>query len=460
MYAEHFNLRTEPFGLTPDPAYLYLSPDHREALAAVSYGITEGRGFVTLVGEVGTGKTTVLYTLLSQMGPEVRAAYVSYTTQSFEELFATALRDLGVEVAGTSKLALLTAFNAHLLSLADEEHSTALIFDEAQNLSDATFEELRLLSNFETYSRKLLQIVLVGQPELQERLRRPQLRQLKERVSVRAFINPLSRTETERYIAHRLERVGGSAERLFERRALRAIVRRSGGIPRRVNILCHNALLFAYGRNLPRVTAEAAREAIAEMDERRPGWLPRPALRRVLERSFLWRWTAGLAIATAVLVGLRVMSSFFSVESAAVASLPGFTEPAAVEPEAVSIPAPPAELGPARIAGTAALERAGENSARTNDRIVQSADIAEGRPIAVSSPEPLALTVPPGATLIRLLHDLYGRDMDSVSARELFAEILRLNPQVQDVNLIFAGDSLRLPRPPARPGDQAPGGAS
>src|SRR5512145_2199932 len=191
MYAEYFRLTAEPFGLTPDPAFLYLSPQHREALAAVQYGLLDGRGFITLVGEVGTGKTTLLYSLLSRLTSDVQGAYVAYTTQSFEDLLGSVLKDLGVEPAGRSKQDLLGAFNAHLVRQADAGRTVALIIDEAQNLSDQTFEELRLLSNFETYTRKLLQVVLVGQPELQDRLRRPQLRQLHERVSVRAFINPL-----------------------------------------------------------------------------------------------------------------------------------------------------------------------------------------------------------------------------------------------------------------------------
>src|SRR5262245_52590745 len=275
MYADYFRLTAEPFGLTPDPAFLYLSPDHREALAAVQYGLLDGRGFITLVGEVGTGKTTLLYSLLSRLTSDVQAAYVGYTTQSFEEILGAVLKDLGVEPAGRSKQDLLAAFNAHLLHQADAGRTVALIIDEAQNLSDQTFEELRLLSNFETYTRKLLQVVLVGQPELQERLRRPQLRQVHERISVRAFINPLSRIEMERYIEHRLQRVGGTSERLFTPMARRLIVWRAAGIPRRANILCHNALLFAYGRGLPLVSPGIAREAIAEMDGRRPGLLPR-----------------------------------------------------------------------------------------------------------------------------------------------------------------------------------------
>src|SRR5215470_1139213 len=177
VYAVHFGLSGQPFGLTPDPAFLYLGPAHREALAGVEYGLADRRGFVTLVGEVGTGKTTLLYSLLGQLRADVQAAYVNYTQQSVRRLLASVLKDLGVVAPGTSKASLILALNRHLRRRSDEGGTTAIVIDEAQNLSDEAFEELRLLSNFETYSEKLLQTVLVGQTELDERLRRPHLRQ-------------------------------------------------------------------------------------------------------------------------------------------------------------------------------------------------------------------------------------------------------------------------------------------
>src|SRR6516165_7513234 len=234
MYFEHFRLSGEPFSLTPDPAFLFLSAKHREAMAAVQYGLLNGRGFITLIGEVGTGKTTILYSVLSQLGPEVAAAYVPYAAHTFDDLLAAALKDLGEQPpAGASRLALL-----------------------------------------EILQRLLLQ-----------RVRQQNLRQLQQRVSVRAIINPLDANEMEAYILHRLKQVGGD-ERLFEPAALRLIVRHAQGIPRRANILCHNALLFAFGRSEPRVTVDVAQEAIAEMDERRPGLLGRDALRRLPRWSF------------------------------------------------------------------------------------------------------------------------------------------------------------------------------
>ena len=157
MYFEHFRLSGEPFSLTPDPAFLFLSAKHREAMAAVQYGLLNGRGFITLIGEVGTGKTTILYSVLSQLGPEVAAAYVPYAAHTFDDLLAAALKDLGQQPpAGASRLALLEILQRLLLQRDAAGVRTALVIDEAQSLTDATFEELRLLSNFETYTHKLL----------------------------------------------------------------------------------------------------------------------------------------------------------------------------------------------------------------------------------------------------------------------------------------------------------------
>lgn len=471
MYAEHFGLAADPFSLTPDPAFLYLSPDHREALAAVQYGLLDGRGFITLIGEVGTGKTTLLYSILGRRHEGLEAAYVSYSAQRFEDLLASALKDLKIETAGMTKAALLEALNQHLVKRADEKRTTALIIDEAQNLSDESFEELRLLSNFETYTRKLLQIVLVGQPELQERLRQSGLRQLRERVSVRAYVNPLSRDEMAKYVAHRLQRAGGAADELFTPRALRILVRRTGGIPRRANILCHNALLFAFGRNLARVTHIEAREAVAEMDERRPGRLRRRALRRVPFQPGAWRWAA--ALGGAVVVGM-VASQLWSVSASgrpippapvadsesdpiavlapgdAVAATQAF-EPAAELPET---PEPVVAAEPSE-AGEVAEREAGVRTAR-----VEASPVVTTVPARAPAVEPivstagsmsldtLSVVVPRGAALWGLLRDVYGDRFAEFDRPALYDRVRELNPHVTDVNLIIAGDRLRLPVPP------------
>ncbi len=263
IWREQFDLTADPFALTPDPAYLFLSEGHAEALAGLKLGLWERRGLMVMTGEVGTGKTTLVYSLLSGLDPKIETAYLSNTLLSFEEMLQSALKDFGAPARSHRRLDLLDGLNSFLRGLAEEGRTAALVIDEAQNLSDEVFEALRLLLNFETYKSKLLQIVLVGQPELSARLRRPALRQIDERVAVRCRLPSLGSREARGYIDHRLGTAGGSAK-IFTRPALAYLVHRSAGIPRRINILCHNAMLFAYGRELSRVNlavvAQAARE--------------------------------------------------------------------------------------------------------------------------------------------------------------------------------------------------------
>ena len=246
MYWEHFNLKGEPFSLTPDPAFLYLSAVHAEAYAALIVGLRERRGLLAMIGEVGTGKTTLVYSLLSRLGPEIHTAYISNPRLSFEGILRSALRDFGVQCDDIQASDLLEAFDRFLLRCAEEGTTAALVIDEAQNLPNETFEDLRLLTNFETYKNKLLQIVLVGQPELDAKLRDPSLRQVTDRIAVRCHVNPLTPRETRSYIQHRLAACGGSSD-VFTEAALKELVRRSLGIPRTINVLAHNAMLFAYG---------------------------------------------------------------------------------------------------------------------------------------------------------------------------------------------------------------------
>ncbi len=265
MYWQHFGLSAEPFSLTPDPAFLYMSEGHGEALAALKLGLLERRGLRAMIGEVGTGKTTLLYSLLAGLEAEIKTAYVSNTRLSFDDILNTILGDFGVTPASNDRLAMLDALNDFLVDCAEQDTTAAVIIDEAQNLSAEAFEEIRLLSNFETYTTKLLQIVLVGQPELATKLNQRELRQINERIAVRCHLNPLTDDEARSYIEHRLVAAGGSIE-VFSRRALATITNWSSGIPRRINILSHNSLLVAYGRGLTTVTPGIVEDAIRDQE--------------------------------------------------------------------------------------------------------------------------------------------------------------------------------------------------
>ncbi|HEY7517636.1 MAG TPA: AAA family ATPase [Methylomirabilota bacterium] len=275
MYAAYFGLTERPFSLAPDPRYLFLSNGHREALAHLVYGL-QGGGFVQLTGEVGTGKTTVCRALLDQLPSEVDVAMIFTPRLTAVELLAAVCTELRVEVPpGTPSVKLLIdLLSRKLLDTHAQGRRTVVIIDEAQNLSTEVLEELRMLTNIETTREKLLQVILIGQPELNEMMQRPELRQLGQRVTARYHLRPFAFAETEAYVRHRLE-VAGQPEPMFTRPALWTAHRRSGGVPRLINNICDRALLGAYAKGKRRVTMNIVRRAAVEVLGPGPGqyWL-------------------------------------------------------------------------------------------------------------------------------------------------------------------------------------------
>ncbi len=290
MYEKHFGLRHRPFSITPDPRYLYLSERHREALAHLLYGVGEGGGFVLLTGEVGTGKTTLCRTLLEQLPADVDLALILNPRLDAVELVAAICDELEVAYpAGSTSLKMLVAvLNDFLLQNHAAGRRTVLVIDEAQNLAPEVLEQVRLLTNLETAEIKLLEIVLIGQPELRRLLARDDLRQLAQRITARYHLEPLSREETTAYVRHRLQ-VAGVERPLFSSGALRALYRLSGGVPRLLNIICDRALLGAYVEERSRVDGKilgtAAREVLAA--EGADGWRWRLPFRRPLVLAVL-----------------------------------------------------------------------------------------------------------------------------------------------------------------------------
>ena len=277
MYTSFFGLNEKPFSITPDPRYLFLSERHAEALAHLLYGVTESGGFIQLTGEVGTGKTTIVRSLLEQMPPDTRVALVlnpRLTPHEFLLAICEELRlPLDLEQRGSMK-AIVDALNQRLLDAHAEGQRVVLIVDEAQNLSPDVLEQIRLLTNLETAKQKLLQIILIGQPELRHLLARTDLRQLAQRITGRYHLEPLDRAETQAYISHRLRVAGGGAE-IFTAPAAKAIHRAAHGIPRLINVICDRALLGAFSRERPRVNRSLARHAVSEVSgEDRRTWRP------------------------------------------------------------------------------------------------------------------------------------------------------------------------------------------
>jgi general secretion pathway protein A len=298
LYGQFFMLSDAPFRLTPDPDFFYLTQPHLQALERIRYAIRTGTGFMWVLGEVGTGKTTLCRYLLKEITEQAHVAYIVSPSLSFRELLAAILDDLGLSYDSTaSKKELVDRFRSFLLE--EAQRRTVVVIDDAQTMPDETLEDLRLLSNLETDKEKLVQVLLIGQPELKEKLAQPHLRQLNQRIAIRCEIPPLSEEEVRHYVAWRLQRAGNRGQIHLSPGALRRLTRQSGGIPRLVNLLAEYALLAAYvegTRSLePRHVERAARELSLEPP---PGKAKRP-------KRFMLAASAGI-LATAGLAWLAV----------------------------------------------------------------------------------------------------------------------------------------------------------
>src|ERR1700729_1619933 len=360
MYTAFFGLSEKPFAITPDPRYLYLSERHAEALAHLLYGINESGGFIQLTGEVGTGKTTVVRTLLSRVPHHADVAVILNPRVTPVEFLLTICEELGLEIAEADRDSvkqMVDALNRRLLGAHAEGRRIVVLVDEAQNLSFEVLEQVRLLTNLETATHKLLQIILIGQPELRDLLDRTDLRQLAQRITGRYHLMPLSREETKGYVRHRL-RVAGATEDIFTPGALSELHRLSLGIPRVINVACDRALLGAYTQETKKITASLVRQAAGEVYGRRffPTWLGGGV-----------GSLAAVALAGTVFLGWQfwrhqspVLSASRAIKSAAAAHTAA-PHPAAVLPGVVPVAAPPAP----RLASVNALLQA--NEANTTD---------------------------------------------------------------------------------------------
>jgi general secretion pathway protein A len=378
MYTSFFGLQEKPFAITPDPRYLYLSERHAEALAHLLYGINEAGGFIQLTGEVGTGKTTVIRSLLEQLPGHADVALILNPRVTPAEFLLTICEELHVPVPESGKgstKTLMDLIGRQLLDTHARGRRVVLIVDEAQNLSTQTLEQVRLLTNLETATTKLLQIILIGQPELRELLDQPELRQLAQRITGRYHLSPLSPEESAGYVKHRMRIAGATAE-VFTPSALREIHRLSGGIPRVINVICDRALLGAFTQEDHRAGAALVRQAASEVYGRP---VPAPWLK--------WATTAAVAAAVGLLaVGLWTYLS--------------------------QRPAAPADAGQPRTAATV-------QEAQSEPTTVAAAAGAETAPTA--APEPVLVATPPQVPLAELLVR-HGNDTTTEAAlAKLFA---------------------------------------
>ena len=271
LYQAHFGLAREPFSIAPDPRTLYLSERHREALAHLLYGLQGGGGFVLLTGEIGAGKTTVSRCMLEQVPPSCQVAYLLNPRQSVDELLSSICQEFRIDVApGAGRKAHVDALNAFLLDSHAQGRTSVLLIDEAQALSVEVLEQLRLLTNLETDDRKLLQILLIGQPELRTLVTQPALEQLAQRIVARYHLGPLTADETVHYVRHRMAVAGCAGLLPFDAGSLKRLHVLTQGIPRRINLVCDRALLAAYAQGVARIDArqlsKAANEVLGSTD--------------------------------------------------------------------------------------------------------------------------------------------------------------------------------------------------
>lgn len=343
MYTDFYQMTERPFNVTPDPKFLYLNSRYREAIASLNYGISQRKGFITLIGEAGTGKTTLLKRLLEDLDPKTKTVFIFNTNVTFEEILEYIFAEFDLAVHNGKKLYMLQRLNTFLLEELRNGGNVALLIDEAQDLEFSVLEDLRLLSNLETAKEKILQIVLSGQPELGQKLSNPILRQLRQRISINCRLLPLSREEITEYLQFRLQAAGCPDLKLFSREAEDRIYHFSRGVPRLVNVVCDNALVIGYALGKKRIGADIIDEAAADLlpvevvePEAPESAVVAPAPVRVRSSS---PWQPRVAVtglvATAIAIGAYSISrGRIAAPPDEVASRPvGIVEPVALAPQ-------------------------------------------------------------------------------------------------------------------------------
>jgi general secretion pathway protein A len=453
MFLDFFHLREQPFGVTPDPRYLYFSPGHREALASLFYGIETGRGFVSLIAQPGMGKTTLLFQLLQRWKAHVHSAFIFQTQCDSRELIRYLLEDFGIKSDGQDLVGMHALLNDFLYRETKAGKRVVVFIDEAQNLSESVLETVRLLSDFEAPDKKLLQIVLAGQPELGERLARPNLAQLRQRIAVQARLDPLPASEVVHYIHHRLQVAGYEGPELFTPGAFALIAELSRGIPRLINNICFNAMSTACATRSKQIFTETVREAAADLaldspipslptPQRRPAPRVTPALDSPLPGSFV-SWMRENVFRRQVFQ-TSVLSALLGSLAVYVGARTGAARMHNAAQAGSNIATAPATLGTGTVAAqnVAAQNVAVQNvSAQPTTRNTSlSVPIAAQREDRENSQSFFTYVVQPKDTIHDLCVSTVGRYDGGI-----LAKVRALNPELTNPDHIIIGQQLRLP---------------
>lgn len=453
MYLNFYNLKKEPFHITPDPEFLYLSPSHKEALGSIIYGIEQKKGFVVIIGAVGVGKTTILRSYLDSVDKQhLKIIYIFNARLTFEELVKTIYQELDIEIKTSDIFDMVNNLYRVLIDEYTKGNSVVLVIDEAQNVPLDTLESLRMLSNLETPKDKLLQIVLVGQPEFAERLNIDKLSQLKQRIAIRSTILPLSKTESLSYIEHRLLKSGTHSKAVFTQDALEAICKKACGIPRTINILCDNVLITGFGYQQKPVSAKVVREVISDIEGKRKQSVPM--------RHLAWGFAAAILVVTVFLAisygNLAPLKSIFSHSN--LTPLKSFftRSPAEKEPEVKEVQVPPktiikpqeerrvrqAEERPAAPKASAA--QSGVPVVKAPPEVVPEAQPVPKQVVEEKRPVTRKRTVkaaPKGKTPSAQSE----KDTRDISDDQFTTLIKDSKPQITDPNLIMSGSKIKFP---------------
>jgi len=455
VYTSFYNLKEKPFNLTPSPRFLYLGETHKEALALLTYGVMERKGFILLTGEVGTGKTTVVQTLLGDLDSSVKYVSLSNPTLSAKDFLFYVASGLGLKTKFESKGSFLIHFENFLQTLLHQQQNVLLIVDEAQKLSLTLLEEIRLLSNMETADEKLINIFLVGQPELNQKLRNDKCRPLLQRISIRYHINPLSVIETEAYIKTRLKVAGSRDTKIFSKEVIRAIHKYAQGYPRMINILCDNALLLGYSNGKKRITVEMIEECHNDLQ------LPESFLRKNADIQI--KQVPKEPVSGKKMPYLRATVFtllFFALLTAGSLTSQGqrYLKTAELFYRAhfISKSFPLKEKSPVIVQekGLPASNEEKKGGVTEAKYEIAKSEVKKGLPIPKLKSNILVkqenllkikkeiITVKPGDTLLGLAMKIYG-----YADERTLDEIQKENPEIRDVNLIDVGQKITFSKP-------------
>ena len=416
MYQNFYHLKKEPFHITPDPDFLFLSPSHKQALGSIIYGVKNRKGFVVITGEVGVGKTTILRSYLIKVDkPKVRIIYIFNANLSFKSLLNTIYKELGIHAKTDDMVEMLNDLYLILMEEYRLGNTVLLIIDEAQNMPMKTLENLRMLSNLETSKDKLLQIVLIGQYELEKILDRYELRQLRQRIAIRSTIIPFTKEESLAYIKHRLAKVAVNEGKVFTRGALKRIVKGAKGIPRNLNILCDNALITGFGYKIRPVNSKVVKEVIADFNGK--------------EKPSLLKWIIPLIALLIFMVGLFLIYPYKNK---------GLILSKVENPP----PSQTKELNPIKEEMKPPINK--PDISQTEQRIPVKEEIKSTEEKVIPEPTKISSsvmrTVKKGDSLYKLTRNVYGYADD-----QLVAWVKQNNPWIKDINNLSVGEEIIFP---------------